>query len=392
MNFIKFLKNKGIIAAIFMAIFYQIIMLGSFLPGYSAIPNNMDELKVSIINEDQDYGKDIANQLKESLPFKDIDTDQSLQKSKELLDERDVHLVVHIPSDFSASLQEGKEEPKINFYINESNPTMISTSMSMIVDKINSQLSQEFSFNKAKGILAQMNVPEQQADELANSIGNSFNANIVTLNKTPDGMHNQMSPMFMTMVSYVGALIAALMLTGVFNGMKNILGKWRTFLYTQMVAILIAVVAPLIGIGILYFMHGYGAETFLHLWLHHALQLFVSLQFTLLFPLLFGQGGMLINLPLLLIQTVACGAVMSREMMYGFYRAISYISPMYYSVQADYSLLFGGGRLAEYEWSLLLIGIAAIALNALAVAFAHKDHSLPRKMDSGSAEMMPSHG
>ncbi|WP_050614441.1 YhgE/Pip domain-containing protein [Bacillus testis] len=382
MGFLKFLKNKGVIAAIFMAIFYQIIMMGSFMPGYSAIPKNMDDLHAAIVNDDTQYGKQIAKQLKESLPFKEIATDKSLKESKKMLDDRDIHLVVHIPKDFSANLQSGKAQPDIDFYVNEANPAMVSSTMQFIVKEIDSKMSEQFSINKAKGIFATLNVPEKQADAMAKSIENSFDANLISINKVPQGLHNQMAPFFLTMVSYVGAMIASLMLVGVFNGMKNILGKWRTYAYIQIVSVILSVVAPLIGIAIVYIMHGYGTETFFQLWVNHALQLFVSLQFTLIFSFLFGQGGMLINLPLLLIQTIAAGAVMTREVMFGFFRAVSYISPMYYSVQADFTTMFGGGHLAEYLGQLALIGVVALAINTLAVAFGHKDNALPRPLDN----------
>jgi len=46
------LKNKNVIGGIFMILFYQIAMLGIFLSGYSAIPKNVSELSVAIVNED----------------------------------------------------------------------------------------------------------------------------------------------------------------------------------------------------------------------------------------------------------------------------------------------------------------------------------------------------
>ncbi|MFS0782742.1 YhgE/Pip domain-containing protein [Bacillus sp. 1P06AnD] len=382
MKFSAFLKNKMVIAAIFMAVFYQIIMMGSFMPGYSAIPKNIDDLHIAIVNDDPQYGKQISKQLKDSLPFKEIESNKTLKQSKKMLDDRDIELLIHIPKDFSANLQGGKVQPKMDFYINQATPAMVSSTMQSIVKEIDANMSTQFSTNKAKGILAQLNVPEKQADAMAKSIENSFDANVVTINKVPDGMHNQMAPFFLTMVSYVGAMIAALTLTGAFNGLKNIMGKWRTYAYTQIVGILMSVIAPLIGIGILYIMHGYGSETFFELWVHHALQLFVSLQFTLVFSLLLGQAGMILNLPFLLVQTIAAGAVMTRDMMYGFFKAISYISPMYYSVQADFTLLFGGGQLATYVWHLALIGLVCLALNTLIVAFRHKDNALPRPLES----------
>lgn len=363
MSFKKFLKNKGVTGAIFMAIFYQVIMIGLFIPGYSAVPKNIDKLHISIVNEDNQYGKTIAEQLKEQLPFKTIDLGQSLKDSKEELNNREVQLIIHIPNDFSSNLQSGKTPPTINYYLNESNPALITSTVKMVVSEIDSKLSEEFSFNKAKGILANLNVPEKQADQLAKSIGNSLNANLISINKMPNGMHNQMAPMFMTMVSYIGAMIASMMLVGAFKAESQTFGKWKTFGNLQLKSALMALIAPIIGIAILYLVHGYGGETFIQLWMHHSLEMFVALQFTMIFTFLFGQSGMLVNLPLLLTQTIAGGAVMNRDMMYGFFKVISYISPMYYSIQGDFTVLFGGGQLANYEVHLALIGLVAFAIN-----------------------------
>lgn len=52
MKFTQFLKTKGAIASIFMGIFYAVAMLGIFIPGYSAIPNNVDQMPIAMVNDD----------------------------------------------------------------------------------------------------------------------------------------------------------------------------------------------------------------------------------------------------------------------------------------------------------------------------------------------------
>ena len=59
-----------------MGIFYAVAMLGIFLPGYAAIPGNVDKLPIAIVNDDAgEYGAKIADQLEKNLPFKNIETD-----------------------------------------------------------------------------------------------------------------------------------------------------------------------------------------------------------------------------------------------------------------------------------------------------------------------------
>lgn len=51
-------------------------MLGIFIPGYSAIPNNIDQMPIAMVNDDAgEYGIKIAEQLAEKLPFEEIETD-----------------------------------------------------------------------------------------------------------------------------------------------------------------------------------------------------------------------------------------------------------------------------------------------------------------------------
>ncbi|MED3997989.1 hypothetical protein P4647_25755 [Peribacillus frigoritolerans] len=71
MKFTAFLKTRGATAAIFMGIFYAVAMLGIFLPGYTAIPGNVDKLPIAIINDDAGKnGAMIAEIYKKIYPLK----------------------------------------------------------------------------------------------------------------------------------------------------------------------------------------------------------------------------------------------------------------------------------------------------------------------------------
>jgi hypothetical protein len=51
---------------------------------------------------------------------------------------------------------------------------------------------------------------------------------------------------------------------------------------------------------------------------------------------------------------------------------MSYISPMYYSVQAYFANLYGSISPAPYIWSMVAVGAGAMIINILIVAFIHK--------------------
>ena len=168
-------------------------------------------------------------QLQESLPFKEIDTDLTNKKALKELEKNEFALVIHIPENFSEDAQSGKGT-NIDFTVNEASATMVSSAMSSVVTEINKQLSTSFSQQTAQGILMQFNVPEEQAKELATQIENSYTGNYVVMNDVPDGMHNNMLPMFITMASYVGAMIAAMQLVGSFKANRGKASKTRLFI------------------------------------------------------------------------------------------------------------------------------------------------------------------
>ena len=377
MKFKQFLKSKGAIAAIFMGIFYAASMLGIFLPGYAAIPGNIDKLPVVIVNDDiGEYGETIANQLTENLPFNEIATDLTNKQALQQLEENEVSLVVHIPETFSSDLQNGETSSSIDFTINEAGASVVSSTMSSVVTQINDQLRSQFSQQTAQGVLMNFNVPEEQAAELAEQIETSYSGNIVTINEVPDGMNNNMLPMFLTMAGYVGAMIGAMQLVGSYRENRGKATKTRLFTYVQLTALLIAVFSSLIAVGIAYLVNGPSGDLFLSTLGHQILNYLVCFNFTAILIFLVGEGGMILNMQVLM-QTLANGATITRDMMYLPYEWMSYISPMYYSVQAYYAHLFGSISASPSIWSMVIIGVVALFINIIIVSF-HKPLSLEK--------------
>ncbi|MGG3926601.1 ABC transporter permease [Metabacillus fastidiosus] len=356
-----------------MGIFYAIAMLGIFLPGYAAIPGNVDKLPIAIVNDDAgEYGAKIADQLQENLPFKTIETDLTNKQALKDLEKNDVALVVHIPKTFSLDIQKGQASSSIDFTINEAGATTVSSTMKSVVTEINNQLSQQFSQQTAQSVLMKFNVPEKQAAELAKQIETAYVGNVVTINKIPDGMHNNMLPMFLTMAGYTGAMIGAMQLVGAFREGRGKASKTRLFLYVQLTALLIAAVSSLAATGIAYLINEPSGNLFFHIVGHQILNYMVCFNFTAVFVFLIGEGGMILNLPILLVQTLANGVTMTRDMMYLPYEWMSHISPMYYSVQAYFADLYGSISPSPYLWAMAAVGGVAMLINILIVAVVHK--------------------
>ena len=372
MKFKQFIKSKGAIASIFMGIFYAVAMLGIFLPGYTALPGNMDELKIALVNDDKgEAGAQIATQLQESLPFKEIDTDLTNKKALKELEKNEYALVIHIPENFSEDAQSGKGT-NIDFTVNEASATMVSSAMSSVVTEINKQLSTSFSQQTAQGILMQFNVPEEQAKELATQIENSYTGNYVVMNDVPNGMHNNMLPMFITMASYVGAMIAAMQLVGSFKANRGKASKTRLFIYVQLTALIIAILSMVATLIISFSITDIDLDILLPVAGQQILVYMAAFNLCAIPIFLVGEGGMVLNIPILLMQTLANGATMPRDMMYAPYEWMSYISPMYYSVQAYLSTMFGSISPTPYILGLAAVCLGAMLINALIAAFLHK--------------------
>lgn len=386
MKFTEFLKGKGAGSAIFMGVLYAVCMLGIFLPGYTAIPGNIDKLPIAIINDDAGaFGESIAENLVEQLPFKKIETEISNKVALKDLEDNKLALVIHIPKTFSADLKNSDVTSSIEFTLNEAGATVVASSMNQVVSQINAQLSAQFSEQTAESILMNFNVPEKQAKEMADTIENSYVGNVVTINDIPDGMHNNMLPMFLTMALYVGAMIAAMQLVGAFKANRGKASKTRLFIYVQVTAIIVGVIAGLVSAIIALGINDLSGDLFMKVWGQQILNYWVCFNFTATFVFLIGDAGMVLNIPVLLLQTLANGAVMPREMMYAPYEWASHISPMYYSVQAYFASLFGSTSVSPYLLGLALVGLVAMVINIVIVCFVHKPQPIEDFLETAKA-------
>lgn len=372
-NFKDFIKGQGAIASIFMGVFYAVCMLGIFLGGYTAIPGNMDRLPVAIVNDDKgEYGKQISESLLKELPFDNIDTKISNKEAMEQLGDNELALVIHIPSTFSADMQNSEVSSNIDFTTNEASATASSSAMVQVANTINDQLTEQFSSQTAVGVLQGLKIPEEQAKAMAETIQHGYEGNVKVINDVPAGMHNNMLPMFLTMALYVGAMIAAMQLTGNMKLNRGKASKTKLFTYMQLTALIIGVIAGGISAGIAFAVNDINNDLFFQVWGQQILVYWACFNFTAIWVLLIGEGGMIINIPILLVQTIANGATIPREMMYAPFQWASHITPMYYSVQAYFANLFGSAATWPYIVGLVAVGVGAMLINILIVWLLHR--------------------
>ncbi len=353
-NVLALLKNKAFITGFIMLLLFQSMMLLVFLPGYTAIPKNLPDMTVALLNDDKgEAGAEIAKGLSRQLPFK-LDTHTTLEQAKKDLENREIHLIIQIPDHFSEKIGNPNEKVNLNFFINQSNASTAATTMQSVVTQVTNALNAQFAMQTVQGTLQQLQVGKEEATALAAGVPSKIAANMVLTNEVPAGMHNQMAPMFLTMAIYTGSMMYTMISLNGFHALKRKMGKWRSFFALQGAHVVVSILAPLVGLAIYFLLQDHSASSFFGAWLTHSLETLASIEFVSILYLLFGQMGSIVNIPIMLIMTIANGAVMAPEMMYPFFKFLSPWTVMYYPVHLDFNFLFGGGGTGELLLKLVL--------------------------------------
>ncbi len=223
-----------------------------------------------------------------------------------------------------------------------------------------------------------MNVPEEQATTTAQQIENAYVSNYVIKNEVPKGMQNSMLPMFLPMASYVGAMIASLQLIQAYRQNRGKASRFKLFGYVQLSALIIAIVSAIFELISVYIITDLNTDIILNVAGQQILFYMTAFNLCAIFTFLLGQAGGIVNIPVLLLQSMTNGATMPREMMYGFYEVVSYITPMYYAVNSYYAVMFGSTEQSPFILGLLTVFAGALLINILIVTFHDKKEPVPK--------------
>ena len=115
-------KVRETYIGIVITIAFQIIFFSVWMTAYDGINDRTDNLKIGLISEDTEMGQQVVNEIKATLPFT-LENYTSLDKAEQALNRRDIHMIIHIPSDFTSQLQAGKEA-EIIYAINQANASI----------------------------------------------------------------------------------------------------------------------------------------------------------------------------------------------------------------------------------------------------------------------------
>lgn len=427
----KFLFSKGPLLAALVVILYGILVFLIYFTGYEAMPNHIDEMPITIVNQDS-KSKALANQIEDKLDFKHIKKTTSMKQAKKDLNNRDSFLIINIPKNFAKDIKQNKRV-NLNFYVNESTSYSGVSGMKNIATTIGNTVNQQVVIEKGKTMLnqAQLTVlqqkvekqKQQMASELQQSkqqiaaapaaqqaqlkqklqtktqqsqqaakskinsekqkilkrtnsnyqnVSNSVNVKVHQVNKVKSGLNNALAPFFANLAIYIGSLLGTLLLYGTFVKFSKRVGRLRSFVMLEGTMLILAVLGSAIVSAVIAPMMNLGGTGYGQLFVNHGLEIFAAYNFNAILMLLIGQVGTVLNIFLTMIQVVSGAGMVPLVTMNGFYQFAHFISPMYYSVQADFNIMFGGTGTSQLWWELILLTLGIMIVNTVIVMLRKK--------------------
>ncbi|GFZ78466.1 hypothetical protein GCM10008018_24930 [Paenibacillus marchantiophytorum] len=367
----EFLKQGTTKVGIITAITFQLLFSIIWMTGYAGVSDNTGNLKIAIVNEDQAMGGKIVQNLQANLPFKS-EVIASNEQAQQMLDDREVQMVMKIAGDFTKQLQTAGQTAPITYTINESNPSMTKSVMQAVAGNITSTVNKEAVAAGATAVLTQMNpkLPAEQAGQIGQGLATKVTSDIQSTNKVKD-MPNQMLPMMLVLASIVGTMIMGMNFSVSTKMLGASVSKGGLLGARIIVTVAAAIVVGLISAIMVVSLGGHVEKGFMALWGFESLFLLTFAFVAQMFLTLFGNAGMLFNIAMLSLQLVSSGAIVPRELLSNFYHSISNAFPATYAVNGAMNILFGGpGATKEVGFLFLIAGIALVV--DIAVVFVKK--------------------
>lgn len=386
--FKDFLKSRGVLLGFLVMLIYGVLVFAIYFTGYRPLPSHITDLPITLVNQDE-HGDKLNTQLKKSLkPFKTVHETNNLDQAVSNLKNRQTYLVVNIPANFSKKVQENRPA-HLNFYVNEANQTMVVSSMENVATKIESAINNHVIISKGRAIMTtilmqqlrqqmsglpvtnqiqQPRIVTRQVNKVYQGVDNSVTSNLHRVNLVKTGLNNTMAPFFISLATYLGALIGAIVLYGTYAKFAKIVGRFRSFVMLEIVLIGLSIIGGAIVAGTVMMMTGAGNGHFAGIWLTHILEIMGAYNLNLVFILLLGQIGAALNILLTMIQVVAGAGMVPVQLMGSFFKVTHTFSPMYYSIMSDYDLLYSQVSLTDLVSGAVVLALAYLLLNLIIVA------------------------
>jgi len=360
-----FLKNGATIVGLITAVLFQVFFNIIWLSGYDQVNERMTELAVTIVNEDGVAAEPVAESLAVGLNF-EIKPSESMQEARQMLTDREVYMIIEIPSGFMQQAEDLSKPMTVKYVMNESNVATVKSVMQNVAAQVTATLNREVQENGIRGVLNQSGMTADQADALALGLSSRVEAEVERLNPV-DNFAFSMVPMLIVTATFTGAMLLGMNLQKVSGELSGRAGKWERFWARNIVNLGAAVIVSLVGSGMMHVMGVSSAEGWLMLWLF---QLLVTISFILMAQLsllLLGNAGAWLNSALLPLLMLSSGSTIPRDVMSEFYQGIGHYLPATYAVEGMTNLVLGGNGIGRDALFLGVIGVTTLTLGAFSI-------------------------
>lgn len=361
---------------------FQLIFFSIWMTAYDGINDRTDNLTIGYISEDTAFGQEVIDGLKESLPFASKDY-SSIDMAEKDLENRYIHMIIHIPADFTAQLKAGKDA-NIIYSINQANASLAKTMMEGVAkqttNEINHQLypvqqgeivkafSQQFSqlpIEQNTALLVQDTVTTTimgVKDRIVESI-------IMKTNDVKEFAANFV-PLMVIISSFVGAMVMIMQHQQAAQMLQDSVSKWSLFFARQLLNFAVAFILPLLTIGLMQLFTISSDESLITIYLFQGFMYWAFLCLAQVFVILFGNLGMVFNICALSLQLVTSGVLVPNALLSEFYHRLASLLPATYGADGYYTIIFGGNTesLISNSSSLGMIIVVTLAIAIIAVA------------------------
>ncbi|GEO68287.1 ABC transporter permease [Levilactobacillus acidifarinae] len=415
----KWFQHPLAYMAILIAAVCGVLFVGAAVPGFSKLPTGTQNLRVVILDQDRSTAsQQVTRHLRDNLPFKVTTTTTSLTHAKHQLNARQVALIIRIKAGFATAVTRG-QAPKLTYIENQSNGLLHNMVTKNVTTQVTTQVAQQLTTVKTTQALAktagaqlakqhqtaaqaqakqlmqaaiakqptiaqhpqqlkalQQRVKRQvqakfqaqlmpqvkkQATAAAQNLTGHVTVTTTKLHHLPSNYQYQFAPMFLNLGAYLGLMLMSLVLSLLFMSARHVLGKWSALLAAQLNGLLGVLIAPLFTVGVLRCLIQFSGTTFWHLLGAQLLFGCATFEFTFALALLAGGlPSMLLQLPLLVSQVLASGAIIPRPALNSFYRWLSEHTPMSQGVYLTFNALYGGGAHGYANALWWLIGLSLV--------------------------------
>lgn len=371
-------KVRETYIGIVITIAFQIIFFSIWMTAYDGINDRTDNLKIGLISEDTEMGQQVVNEIKATLPFT-IENYTSLDKAEQELNRRDIHMIIHIPSDFTSQLQAGKEA-EIIYSINQANASIAKNMMDGIAKQVTEEINHTiYPLQQGKSIEAfsQKISQEQNTAQINAAVATTIrsvkdraiNSTIIKTNNVEEFAANFV-PLMVIISSFVGAMVMIMQHQQAAQLVQDTISKWQLFLARQLINIGVAFALPLLTIALMYLFNISSQVNFLSVYLLQALMFWAFLCLAQAFIIIFGNLGMIFNICALSMQLVTSGALVPQAMLSDFYNKLASLLPATYGADGYFTIIFGGStdHLRSDCSSLGMIIAVTLTISTIVVA------------------------